>query len=260
MIHLLYLSALAALAAAFPGAHHKGQDGHDDNCVDISRYSDVLYNTSVVDICSYSIERTCNKVTKPACTAVPVTACEVKAYPDCTHTPTTQRYHNDRLETRTYTAKRCVSNGVKVLKETKQRPVCRNVTQQQCDSKWVINDQGEKVWDGNENCQDVTWEECSLEDYVLPIEVPVWRCDDDAQVLTYPEPVFDTAEVTAYTTSCRVFANPVCTTVSKQECVSLDYEECFDRVVPRCQGGVAIQVPYQTFDHRLKCLFDAHAH
>jgi hypothetical protein len=263
-LHHLVLFLLAALGgcgltAAFPGGkgsgggnHHK--DGHDDNCVDISRYSDILYNTSTVDICSYSVERRCNKVTKPACTPVPVTKCEVKAYPDCSHTPATKIYHNDRLEQRSYTSKHCVPNGVKVLKETKQRPVCRNVTQQQCDSKWVINDLGEKVWDGNENCQDVTWEECSLEDYIFPIEVPVWKCEDD-RVLSYPEPVFSTTEVTAYKTSCKVVANPVCTTTSSQECVSLEYEECYDLVEPRCQTGVAVQVPYQTFDHRLKCLF-----
>ena len=113
------------------------------------------------------------------------------------------------------------------------------------------------MWDGNENCQDVVWEECTLESYILPIEVPVWKCADD-KILTYPEPVFTTTEVTAYTTTCRVVANPVCTTTTKSECVSLDYEECYDLVEPRCQGNIAIQVPYQTFDHRLKCLFDAH--
>ena len=256
---LIVLAALGGRTAAFPGGsgHHKGADGHDDNCVDISRYSDVLYNTTIVDICSYSVERHCTKVTKPACTPVPTTTCEVKAYPDCANTPTTKVYHNDRLEQRSYTSKLCKPNGVRVLEETKKRPVCRNVTQQQCDSKWVINDLGQKVWDGNENCQDETTEECSLEDYVLPIEVPVWQCDDD-RVLSYPEPVFDTTEVTAYTTNCRVVANPVCTTTSKQECVTLEYEECFDQVEPKCQGGLAVQVPYQTFDHRLKCLFDHH--
>jgi hypothetical protein len=256
--HTLLLNLLAAfggLASAFPGGsgHHKGEAGHEDHCVDISRYSDILYNTSTVDICSYSVERRCNKVTKPACTTVPVTVCQVKAYPDCTNTPSTRLFHNDKLETRSYTSKLCQPAGVKILEETKQRPVCQNVTRQQCDSKWVVNDQGEKVWDGNENCQDVMWEECTLQDYILPLEVPVWSCADD-RVLSFTEPVFETIEVTAYTTACRVVANPVCTTTSTEECVSLDYEECHDLVEPRCQGNVAIQVPYQTFDHRLKCL------
>jgi hypothetical protein len=177
----------------------------------------------------------------------------VKAYPDCTNTPSTRLFHNDKLETRSYTSKLCQPAGVKILEEVKQRPVCQNVTRQQCDSKWVINDQGEKVWDGNENCQDVMWEECTLEDYILPLEVPVWSCADD-RVLSFTEPVFETIEVTAYTSACRVVANPVCTTTSTEECVSLDYEECHDLVEPRCQTSVAIQVPYQTFDHRLKCL------
>jgi hypothetical protein len=183
----------------------------------------------------------------------------VKAYADCTHTPTTRLYHNDRLEPHTFVSKLCQPGGVKVLRETKQRPVCRNVTQQQCESKWVVNDLGEKVWAGNENCQDVTWEECSLEDYVVPIEVPVWRCADDRQ-LTYSQAVFETVEVTAYASTCRAVASPVCTTVTRQECVDLAYEECADHVVPRCQKGLSIQVPYQTFDHRLKCLFDGHSH
>jgi len=252
---LILLAAFGGLTSAFPGGsgHHKGQGGHDEHCVDISTYSHILYNTSTVDICSYGVERRCNKVSKPACTNVPVTICEVKAYPDCTSVPTTQTYHNDVLVPQTYTSKACKPAGVKILEETKQRPVCKNVTKQQCESKWVVNDKGEKVWDGNENCQDVTWEDCTLQSYVVPLEVPVFSCADD-RVLSYSVAMFETTEVTSYATSCVVAANPVCTTTSTQQCVNVHYEECQDLVAPKCLRNVAIQVPYQTFDHRLKCL------
>ena len=54
------------------------------------------------------------------------------------------------------------------LTETKQMPVCVPVTKQQCDSKWEVQvnaetGEMEKVWAGNENCREVTWEDCSLE-------------------------------------------------------------------------------------------------
>ena len=53
MEKLLFLTILSLTAAArIPkSADHHG-DGHDGNCVDISKYGPVLYNESTTQICS----------------------------------------------------------------------------------------------------------------------------------------------------------------------------------------------------------------
>ena len=37
-----------------------------------------------------------------------------------------------------------------------------NVTRQDCVTKWVVTATGEKVWDGNELCTPVQWQNCTL--------------------------------------------------------------------------------------------------
>ena len=46
----------------------------------------------------------------------------------------------------------------------KLEPRCRNVTKQDCVTKWELNSQGRKVWAGNEECRPVTWQKCELEE------------------------------------------------------------------------------------------------
>ena len=36
----------------------------------------------------------------------------------------------------------------------KLEPRCRNVTKQDCVTKWELNAQGRKVWAGNEECRE----------------------------------------------------------------------------------------------------------
>ena len=56
--------------------------------------------------------------------------------------------------------KKCWKDGIELLKEVKKTPHCETVTKQQCDSRWIINEYRQKVFDGNENCKDVSWEDC----------------------------------------------------------------------------------------------------
>ena len=72
---------------------------------------------------------------------------------------------------------------------------CETVTKEVCDSKWVINQAGEKVWGGNENCKEKTWDDCKLVDREMTEEVPTWICQDDSPI-TYLAPVLRDEEVT----------------------------------------------------------------
>merc|ERR1712156_403156 len=198
-INMMILALLLpALVAGFPGGDHHG-DGHEDGCVDISRYSDILYNVTEASICSYVSRRTCVKRKRSACVSVPIKTCRAVAYPDCS----------------------------------------------------------------NENCRDVTFEDCKLKDVPTPIQVPKYVCTD-LPVETYSVPVFAEVDVTGYRGTCQVGAYADCTETSETVCADLEFEECSDIIEPNCFpmcmddgtcGTMKFRIPYQTYDHRLKCLF-----
>merc|ERR1711876_4951 len=262
MIHLLLLVPL--MVAGHPSQHggqHHG-DGHDDQCVDISRYSEVQYNISVAPICTYRANRVCNTQVGTACVSIPHQDCQVIGYSKCSSDVFTQTFNDDSVDTLSFTTKQCQQDGFQILNENHKVPVCRNVTREQCDSKWVLNAVGEKVWAGNENCQLKTLEECTLVEKENPTQVPVWKCFDD-QIIKYNVPVIRQVSVEAYKTTCEAAAYAQCETTHETKCVDLDYEECSDTVEPACFGcptpatagcGMEFRTPYQKYDHRLKCI------
>ena len=252
MLLLLLVGCSLGMVSGFPGGDHSG-DGHEENCVDISRYSEIFYEESFHNICTYRTSRSCRTVTNSACVSIPVSECEVVGYAKCTSSAHTSLQHNDAVIPTSFTPKECHQTGLQTLHEVHQVPVCQNVTKQQCDSKWIVDAAGEKVWAGNENCQDVTWEDCSLQDVSKPIDVPTYTCSD-VPPITYPLPSFNEVEVTGYKTTCAAAAYPLCTTSSVQKCAEVTYEQCEDIVTPVCFGEMYFRVPYQTYDHRLKCL------
>merc|ERR1711979_110167 len=119
---VLIFSTLLAVSSSrrLPRAGDHHGDGHDDNCVDISKYGPVQYNETRADVCNYKT----------------VTECTVVGYTDCQNTPTTSTVKDDSLETHQFVKQDCVVSDVKeTITEMKKMPVCRNVTKQQCDTK-----------------------------------------------------------------------------------------------------------------------------
>ena len=250
IIFLTLLSLAAAGRVPRSGDHHG--DGHDDNCVDISQYGPVQYNESSTEICSYKIYKTCTKQSREVCITVPVIDCHVVGYTECENIPTTHAVRDDSMENEGFIPQNCViSNDKKILSEVKKMPVCKTVSKQQCDSKWVINEQGEKVWAGNENCQEVTWEDCTLEDKIVTQEVDVWDCTP-GETIEYQTAIINTVDTTTTDTVCTPIANPVCNQRSEEQCTTVEWDECFDTITPRCITGY-FKIPYQEFDHRLRC-------
>ena len=102
---------------------------------------------------------------------------------------------------------------------------CRNVTKRHGTTLWTINERGEKVWAGNEDdCRDVTWEECIPEEKRVPMSVAQMVCLDD------PVSYFDYENTTslrmADTMDCTVDKRPVCEPVTSQKCAETTYTRC----------------------------------
>ena len=147
MLNKILILAFAGTSLA--GDHH--EDGHDGHCVDISRYGEIQYNVTTLDICSYKIERNCTPRSKQICVEVPKVDCRIESHTECENKPSVTVQRCDTTEEQSFITQGCFQGGVQFLQEVKKMPVCSTVTKQQCDSKWVINEAGDKVWSGNEN-------------------------------------------------------------------------------------------------------------
>jgi len=249
---LLFLLSLCSCRRVPRAGDHHG-DGHDDNCVDISKYGSVQYNETRADVCSYKTVAECTPRSQEVCVTVPITDCTVVGYTDCQNTPTTSIVRDDSLETHQFVKQDCVvSDQKETITEMKKMPVCRNVTKQQCDTKWVVNEQGEKVWAGNENCEEVTWEDCTLEDKVITQEVDVWECNPSPEPTFYHTLLESSVDVTTYDMVCQPRANPVCSHSAEVQCKTVEWEDCTDVIIPSC-FNTYFKVPYQEYDHRLRC-------
>ena len=131
-------------------------------------------------------------------------------------------------------------------------PVCVNVTKQQCDTKWVIKYDGEKVWAGNENCRDVTWEDCTLEEREVTIEVPTYDCAPAQNPILFQTVEHKPAKVTVIRRECKPVAQPVCKVTTQRKCEEVEWEDCEENVDPHCVDTL-FKIPYQEYNHLIRC-------
>merc|ERR1712217_741580 len=219
---VLILSTLLVVSSSrrIPRAGDHHGDGHDDNCVDISKYGPVQYNETRADVCTYKTVTECTPRSQEVCVTVPITECTVVGYTDCQNTPTTSIVKDDSLETHQFVKQDC-----------------------------VVSDEKETI---TENCQEVTWEDCTLEDRVITQEVDVWECNPSPDPVFYQTLVESSVDVTTYDMVCQPRANPVCSHSAEVQCKTVEWEDCTDIIIPSC-FNTYFKVPYQEYDHRLRC-------
>ena len=78
----------------------------------------------------------CDEVTEIQCDVVPYTQCSM----EMEETP----YKSYAMENQIYRRKSC-SEGMDVVQHTKMMPECRNVTKQNCITKWETDEEGNQV-------------------------------------------------------------------------------------------------------------------
>ena len=81
----------------------------------------------------------CDEVTEIQCDVVPYTECNM----EMEETP----YKSYEMEQQVYRRKSC-SEGMDVVQHTKMMPECRNVTKQNCITKWETDEEGNQVGTG----------------------------------------------------------------------------------------------------------------
>ena len=224
-----------------------------DNCVDISKYGPLEFNDTTAEMCCYKMTTICTPRTEEICVDVPSFKCEVVGYTECDNAPTVTTVRDDEIGHEQFYGQECVESKRKeVISEVKKMPVCHNVTKQQCDTKWVVTPEGEKVWAGNENCKNVTWEDCTLEDRIITQEVDVFDCSRSNNPIEFQYPITKNSEVKTVSGLCQAKASTVCTQSSQVKCKTITWQDCDDVIEQNCFSSF-FRLPYQEFDHRLRC-------
>ena len=253
MKFLIISSLLFGGALGFKSNHGSHKEEHSSGCVDISMYGPVGYNKNVSNLCNYKMTTNCKTSTQEVCEDIIITDCKIVGYTECHETETEDEVSNDIVHQNNYFEKICtVSPHKRWLTEIKQMPVCQNVTKKQCDSKWVINALGEKVFDDHVNCKDVTWENCKLVPTPIEEEVETYDCVDAEDPITYETVEKRQDWVSLKKKTCKAVGKPVCEVSTKTVCEDVEIHNCQDAILPNC-FPVEFNVPYQEYNHLLRC-------
>jgi len=230
-----------------------GKDPHgNDFCVDVSRYGHVAVNATwleVEDTCN--VEQICKWKNQTVCGDVTNMQCSIVAYTECKTTQVEEKCTKPVEEIKWADQWWC-DERPNTTTHFKEMPVCKNVTKQNCVTKWEMDDQGNKYWAGNEDCEPVTWQECDIVPVEVPFEFPTVEC-----VPTEKIPYCDRKQVDSTrkrtTVTCEVKSTQSCKPVTSRSCVNIEWYDCHDE--PRQnKSHVAIWKPYQERLHLQKCL------
>ena len=246
------LLLLAGLAVAFPGntSHYST---NSNNCVEIINYGEVEYTASQVVACGYETRRQCRPRSKEVCEEVVVEqVCQLKGNIDCEERTLTVARQEARPARQVFTPQQCRRGEDVQLVETKQRVECHTVTRPQCDSRWEVDPAtGEKVWVGNQNCRDVSWEECELVPTQVTQQVEQYDCQAGPSI-TYDGVEQNSVDYSTYYHLCEPIAAPVCSERTERQCVTVEWEDCQDELVPSCEN-IVVNKPSQEATHLLRC-------
>jgi len=247
MGHLEFLAFLVLLSC------NPGLTEHENFCKPLEDYGprqDVMDERTV---CRTEMKKECQPITETGCLNVTEISCEVMLTTDCSMNWTNRDSLESVMTVKETYLKNCTKEMV-VEFHNKTVYDCKNVTKVHCTTLWTIDDEGQKVWAGNEDdCKDVTWEECYPVVKQVPMSVARMNC------LEFPVTYFDyeniTSPVMADQMDCQVEKVPVCRPITTTKCDDVTYTKC-EEVPDQVCSSVEIPVPAQQQLHKQWCLFD----
>ena len=180
-------------------------------------------------------------------------SCEVSLVPKCKFTSVDLDELKTSPEASNAILHKCTKEEVREL-HTMTIYECKNVTKTHCTTLWDIDEDGEKVWAGNDgDCKDVTWEECDPTSKEVPVMVPTMECMDYS--VEYMDLVNSTTSLKSTEYDCTVKPIQECKSKTTTKCGSITYQKC--SVVPETECDmVPVIVPAQEQLHKKWCQFD----
>lgn len=226
---------------------------HENFCRPLEDYGPRIDKMEKRQVCQTKFIKNCEPVTVTDCMQVTELRCEVNLFTNCTMDWTMKDQVESLMSVKEAPLKNCTKEMV-LEYHNKTIYDCQNVTKRHCTTLWTINEAGQKIWAGNEDdCRDVTWEECNPIEKQVPMAVAQMSCIDE------PVSYFDYENTTtpqmADTMDCTVDMRPVCEPVTQKKCAETTYTKCEEVPETEC-SVVEIPVPSQDKLHKQWCLFD----
>ena len=229
---------------------------NDLHCIDVSTYEDVVWDSVPRDKCTATFPKKVITKQERVCEEVTTLQCNVIGYTECQMEMEGLSYKSYEMKEHYFGRKKCHEETITEY-HTKKKSECKDVTKQNCVTKWEIKPNGEKVWSGNEDCEPVTWNECKLVEYKVPFKTPTIVCVD-AEKIPWNDcvDIFKTQMTSKMT--CKPKSAVECSPISSRLCTTVQWQESYQEVVPKCETGY-ISKPRQEVSHKKKCLLpDTH--
>lgn len=160
-------------------------------------------------------------------------------------------YNVTEMTEKFYDVKECKPVETQIMHE-KKIPDCKNVTKHHCVTKWEILPSGEKVWSGNDDCKEVTWQDCDLKTIKVPFITTDIICTNTTKI-----PWMDCEETVkeqmTMNMTCVPKAAVKCVPITETLCTTVDWQEFYQEVESNCTT-IQVAQPYQEVSHRKKCL------
>lgn len=225
---------------------HKGEF-----CVDVSTYGPIQYDHVPIEVCDSTFAKQCEDRYEEVCDDVTEIVCDIVPYTECEMLMENVPYRSFEVAQKLSKKKVCTA-GMDIVKHTKMMPECRNVTKQNCITKWETDENGKQVWAGNEACEPVTWRECQLVPKQVDFKVPKITCDDGEDI---PYDDYIDVEKTQMTSRmvCEVKHTSSCLPKVTNKCQSIQFQECKEIASEKCETK-DVKVPKQEKEHKKKCL------
>merc|ERR1712183_415294 len=225
-----------------------------DFCSGISFWDVVEYRSRDQRCCEVKADRRCERKNKQVCLEATELKCKTIAWAECSVSVWTKENVKKCEPTyKDFQYKDCQEENYSV-KHKKKLPKCREVTKDNCVTDWDIDENGNKVWAGKEDCSPVTWEECDLVDQEVDFPAVRTKCDTVGTIKWVDYVQHNDASVDELQNRCEVHSAVHCEPETTNKCTNVQYTECRVEKTPEECRNVVIHEPFQQKRHQKKCL------
>jgi len=233
----------------------RGQDvqgPHGPICTDISTYGPWTQNCTNVTCCEHKKKKMCTPKTETVQVNITEISCKAVAWADCKMDWKTVDANVCEQQNHFVPGRKCIERNV-TIPHTKSKPICKNVTYDNCVSKWIIDENGQKVLSEKEDCTPVVWKNCTLVNETVNFTHQKTDCYELGEGRNYTRPVPVPHPITVDQSNCVVKTAVDCEPVTKTVWVAANWQECQDVKDETC-NEYPVCVPSQEKIHKFKCL------
>merc|ERR1712096_200976 len=249
MMKICLLSLSALFLASLSSSTLEG-----DFCSDISFWDVVEYKSRDARCCEVGVKRSCEKKSKEVCLEATELECKAIAWAEC-RVSVWEKNGVKKCEPtyKDFQYKDCQEENYSV-KHKKKLPECKEVTKDNCVTNWNIDNNGNKVWSGEEECSPVTWEECNIVEKEVDFPAVRTKCDTVGTIKWVDYVQQNDATVEELQNRCEVHSAVHCEPATRNACTTVYYTECtVEKTQEECKNFV-VHEPFQQKRHQKKCL------